>query len=297
MRSIVFIHLLILLALLNSCQIIDKPEEVPSFIYLDSFNFQSSTSQGSSSNKITDVWVYVDDNLAGMWELPATIPLHYKGSHKVSLYPGIKKNGASGYRVIYPFYTAYEANIELIQDSIIPINPSIQYKSGLSIWVEDFEDPGIKLFNHSTSDTSMIVVSNPPYTDLIEGNAGAIFMDADNFSSEMRTNELNFNNFPKQLDIPAYIEFDYKCNHEFYIGLLHKDNSVPSYQSMPLVTFYPTIDDNGISQWNKTYVYIPDGTNFFPSATDFDLYIQVLNPDAKDGIEIFMDNIKVIYNQ
>ena len=187
--------------------------------------------------------------------------------------------------------------MELIQDSIIPITPSIQYKSGLSIWIEDFEDPGIKLFNHSTSDTSMIVVSNPPYTDLIEGNAGAIFMDADNFSSEMRTNELSFNNFPKQLDTPAYIEFDYKCNHEFYIGLLHKDNSVPSYQQMPLVTFYPTDDDNGISQWNKTYVYISDGTNFFPAATDFDLYIQVLNSDAEDGIEIFIDNIKVIYNQ
>mgnify|MGYP006447917793 CR=1 FL=1 len=38
MKSIVFIPTLILLALLNSCQIIDKPEEVPSFIYVESFD-------------------------------------------------------------------------------------------------------------------------------------------------------------------------------------------------------------------------------------------------------------------
>jgi hypothetical protein len=66
---------------------------------------------------------------------------------------------------------------------------------------------------------------------------------------------------------------------------------------MPLVTFYPTTDDNGASQWNKTYVYISDGTNFFPAAAEFDIYIQALNPDAKDGIEILIDNIKVIYKQ
>jgi len=297
MKAIVFISTLILLALFNSCQIIDKPEEVPSFIYVESFDFQTTSNQGSNSSKITDVWVYVDDQLAGMWELPATVPLHYKGSHRVTLFPGIKKNGASGYRVKYPFYTSHEVTMDLIQDSIITILPSTQYESGLSFWVEDFEDPGIKLFNHSTSDTAMIIVSDPPYTDLKEGSAGAIFMDANNFSSEMRTNELSFNNFPTQLDIPAYIEFDYKCNHEFYIGLLHKDNSLPTYQSFNLVTFYPTDDENGVSQWNKTYVYISDGTNFFPSATDFDLYLQAFNSDAEDGIEIFFDNIKVIYRQ
>jgi len=284
-----------LLVLLNGCQIIDKPEEVPSFIYVESFDFQTTTNQGSNSNKITDVWVYVDDNLAGMWELPATIPLHYKGAHTITLHPGIKKNGSSSYRVKYPFYTGYEANIELIQDSVITIAPTTQYESGLNIWVEDFEDPGIKLYNHSTSDTSMIIVSNPPYTDLKEGSAGAIFMDAANFSSEMRTNELSFNNLPTQLDIPAYLEFDYKSNHEFYIGLLHKDNSVPTYQTFNLVTFYPTYDDNGVPQWNKTYVYLSDGTNFFPSATDFDFFIQAYNSDAINDIEIYFDNIKVIY--
>ena len=297
MKQIVFISTFILLVLLNGCQILDKPEEVPSFIYVESFNLQTTSLEGSSSNKITDVWVYIDDNLAGMWELPATIPLHTNGNHKVALYAGIKKNGAVGSRVKYPFYLPYTQNMELFRDSTIIITPTIQYESGLTFWVEDFEDPGIKLFKYPTSDTAMIIVSPPTYPDLFEGNAGAIFMDANNVLAEMRTNELSFNDFPNQLDIPAYIEMDYKCNNEFYVGILHKGNGVSSYLTQNLIKFNPTTDANGIPQWNKTYLYIPDATNFYPSATDYDIFIKGFNNTGIDGIEIFVDNIKVIFRQ
>ena len=63
----------IALLFLCSCQVFDRPEKIPSFIHIDHFDFSiTHSSQGSSSNKITDAWVYMDGNLEGVYELPST---------------------------------------------------------------------------------------------------------------------------------------------------------------------------------------------------------------------------------
>ena len=106
----------------------------------------------------------------------------------------------------------------------------------------------------------------------------------------------NINNFPTNLNIPAYIEMNYSCNYPFSIGILHKDASVPSYQKQPIITLFPTSTDT-IDNWNKTYLFISDATNFYTSATEFDLYISVSNSQANEDIKIRLDNIKVIFRQ
>ena len=83
---------IILLIFNFSCQIIDRPEKAPSFIQIEDFQFSiSNNNQGSSSEKITDAWIYVNGNLEGAYELPAIIPLHYEGIQDLSIYPGIKR--------------------------------------------------------------------------------------------------------------------------------------------------------------------------------------------------------------
>ena len=49
--------------------------------------------------------------------------------------------------------------------------------------------------------------------------------------------------------------------------------------------------------WNKTYLYIPDATNFFTSATEFDLFISATNESSENDIKILLDNFKVIFRQ
>ena len=112
---------------------------------------------------------------------------------------------------------------------------------------------------------------------------------------EMRTNELEFNQFPKNINVPAFIEMNYANNFPFEVGILHKDNILPSYVRQPLITFIPTYDFLDTVVWNKTYLYIPDATNFFPSATEFDLYFRIQNSDQQDDIRVRLDNIKVIF--
>ena len=62
---------IILLVFNFSCQIIDRPEKAPSFIQIEDFQFSiSNNNQGTSSEKITDAWIYVNGNLEGAYELP-----------------------------------------------------------------------------------------------------------------------------------------------------------------------------------------------------------------------------------
>lgn len=288
-------YFIIIVLFLCSCQLIDQPEIAPSFISVSKFDFNISTSdQGSESEKITDVWVYLDNNLEGVYELPATLPLHYQGTHELKLYPGIKRNGISADRKKYPFYTPYTTVINLIQDSIIPIAPNTVYEENLYIKVENFEDAN-HIFNTASNSQVELTIIDQQSEETFEGSSGAIDMNGADYYCELRTNELDFNAFPKNLNIPAYIEMDYANNHPFEIGILHKDASIPTYQKQALITLVPTFNSDEPLRWNKTYLYISDATNFYTSATEFDLYISVLNADVLENIKIRFDNFKVIY--
>ena len=286
-----FFYLLLLFNL--SCQLIDQPEEIPSFIHINDFSFSvNNSNQGSNSEKIIDAWIYINGNLEGVYEMPATIPLHYQGVKNLSIYPGIKRNGISADRKKYPFYLPFNTSINLIPDSIIEINPSTEYEEDLFFWVEDFEDPQHKFQSHSTSQVDLSILDSPE-SFLFEGDAGIITMDSSQFYCEIRTNELDFNQFPKNLNIPAYIELNYANNFPFSLGILHKNASLPAYQNQALITMIPTFEDSVI--WNKTYLYIPDATSLYSSATEFDIYISVVNDNYQNDIMILFDNFKVIY--
>ena len=278
-----------------SCQIIDSPEKAPSFIHIDDFIFNiSNNNQGTNSEKITDAWIYVNGNLEGVYELPATIPLHYEGNKNLVIYPGIKRNGIAADRKKYSFYLPFDTTCNLIPDSILNILPTTTYEEDLYFWIEDFEDPQHKFQSHTLSQVDLTIVEFPE-TSLFEGDAGIINMDSSQYYCEIRTNELDFNQFPKNLNIPAYVELNYANNYPFTLGILHKDASLPAYQKQALITLIPTYENEIL--WNKTYLFIPDATSFFTSATEFDLYISVTNDNYNNDISILLDNFKVIFRQ
>ena len=67
-------------------------KKAPSFIHIDDFIFNiSNNNQGTNSEKISDAWIYVNGNLEGVYELPATIPLHYEGLKNLVIYPVLKE--------------------------------------------------------------------------------------------------------------------------------------------------------------------------------------------------------------
>jgi len=53
--------------------LINPAEPIPSYIHIDKIDLTTDySSQGTSSNKITDAWIYVDNELIGAFEMPVT---------------------------------------------------------------------------------------------------------------------------------------------------------------------------------------------------------------------------------
>ncbi len=126
---------------LYGCEIINKEEPIPSYIYIEKFSVSSNiTTQGYPSEKITDAWVYANNNFIGVFELPAKIPVIALGETEFLIYAGIKENGISGTGVIYPFYNSYLLTQNLSEENIDSIFPSTTYKPDLNyIFMERFE--------------------------------------------------------------------------------------------------------------------------------------------------------------
>src|SRR3989337_3990814 len=83
----------------------NKEEPIPSYIHIDAINLSTNyTIEGSSSNKILNAWIYIDDQSVGAFELPCTVPVLAVGSHEIKIQAGIKENGIDATRIYYPFY-------------------------------------------------------------------------------------------------------------------------------------------------------------------------------------------------
>ena len=106
-----FPYFIILIFILISC---NKEEEIPSYIGINDFNLTSNSSFGENTENITDVWIYIDENLQGVYEIPVTFPVLNKGLQNIRIKAGVKANGIASTRIQYPFYTSYLDTVELV---------------------------------------------------------------------------------------------------------------------------------------------------------------------------------------
>lgn len=273
----------VMIVSVNSCDIINPEEPVPSYIHIDKFNLTTTSDQGSSSSKITDAWVYVDDQLVGAYELPATLPVLYEGTHTVMIKPGIKVNGIAATRAIYPFYTYYSSDVNLIKDSVITINPNIFYNSETIFeWKEAFEDGGISIENTMFSDTTMEKTSDY----IFEGNySGIVHLDANHSLYEGRS----INNFDLPGgDTPVFLELNYKTECEIYVGLFA--NTLTGSDDVGILFL------NKSDTWNKIYINLKNAVNNSTDADDFKVFFQMDNStnDVTNPVILF-DNIKLVH--
>jgi hypothetical protein len=58
------------------CSKFDPSEPIPSYIKIDAVSIDATTAQGSNNAKgIIDAWIYVDEELIGVFELPLNVPV------------------------------------------------------------------------------------------------------------------------------------------------------------------------------------------------------------------------------
>lgn len=273
--------------ILPSCELINPDEEIPSYIKIDTITLTTTYAvEGSASHKITDAWVYVDDQLVGVYELPALIPVLKNGTSKITVLAGIKMNGIAATRVPYPFFRSYEITTELFTDSIIILQPSVKYHTNVTFaWKEDFENPGFTLEPTAISDTTINRITDIDH--VFEGNACGLFaLSSQQDFCECKT--INTYELPKGGSY-VFLELNYKCNNRFRIGIFVNEPG-------GLVTQVPqTIVINPSENWNKIYVNLTKEVSLFANAINHNIYFGVL-PDA--GVaepKVYLDNIKLIW--
>lgn len=270
---------------LISCSTFDYKAEIPSYIEINEITHTTDSLQGSPHHNIKDVWVYVDDNAIGAYELPAKFPVLYEGSHEVKIRAGIKTDGFSNVRNEYQFYDFYTTTEKLIRGSSTVIIPDIKYFAGITFeMLEDFEIGSI-FQPASVSDTGIILKAINTLS-VLGSQSAVIYLDDANSYFEIATNN-------EQYTLPfgsrVFLELTYSCNNAFSIGLL-KNTFNGSEKINAYITLYPT------EGWNKIYINFTDYIIPHSDALSYELYFSGNKDDGNTLGSITLDNIKLIHD-
>lgn len=275
--------------LFNSCNLINPAEPVPSYIRIDSVHLliNDPLKEGSSSHKIKDVWVYVDNQPVGTYEMPAKFPVLNTGTKSVIIDPGILLNGISASRIRYPFFKPYTTTINLRSGEITDITDvTTTYYPGTKFWIEDFEG-GISFVPDNGSDTGMVLLSGS--SEVFEGtNSAKIYLTPSQTYFKVNSNTSEDFDFLPTNGKQVFLEMNYKNNIIFTVGLTAYDIA-GTHVSNDVIALNPKED------WNKIYIELEPTIMNTPNAVKFKIYFTATKASGSDA-EILLDNLKVVYN-
>ena len=257
---------------------------IPTYFQINEIRFNDNINGETSTSKISDAWVYVNDQKQGIYEMPCTFPVIGDGTNNIKIFSGIKVNGISASRDIYPFYESYDTTINFISDSILSLLPTTKYKQNLNFYSEDFDGLGNNFDISINSDTNFI---SPFPTDSVYGelsNIGKVFLEDPFLNFEATTFEID--DFPSA-GSPVYLELDYKNNSTFIIGAYV--NFSQSVIKKSIIAINPSED------WNKIYVNLTPTINESIGAQSLKVFLSMLRPESMNSAELSIENFKIIY--
>lgn len=265
--------LLIFLSII-SCE---KKDNTPSFIRVNTVNLNNNEDFGSSTENITDVWVYLEDNLQGVYEIPVEFPVLDEGVKNIRIKAGVKANGIASTRIQYPFYTSYLDTIDLVKDDVVEITPDFSYNEAFEAIIEDFENSGTIIDSTLSSEIDFTIIDDN------QNSYGFAEIVSPNINFEIATQELTL---PQQ-GAPVYLELDYKSTTEFIVGM---------YINYPQeVVKSELIWVTSKDEWNKIYINLTQTVSESIGALSFKVFINMRRNDSSTLEEISFDNIKILH--
>ncbi len=272
----------------TGCSWFNRDEPVPAYITIEPFEVITTSAQGTNSHAIADGWITVNGESLGPQELPATIPVLQSGELEVRVDPGIKNNGISGERKKYPFFDFFATSASFSEGQITSISPTTTYFSSCQFWIEDFEDAGVQLAAHSSSQVGINQVGS---SNQFEGsNAGLIALgSSENFALIQSTANLIL---PK-LGRRVYLELNYRCTHPFRVGVLHK--YFTGEESFSYIATVSDTETDGVFIWKKIYIELTEKVSEDQFSINQEIYFEITKGSDVSNATLYIDNIKVIY--
>ncbi|MGB1205594.1 MAG: hypothetical protein ACPG5B_08120 [Chitinophagales bacterium] len=276
----------VLFALIFAATSCTQTDIVPSYLQIDTITLDTYTQEGSSSHLIESVWTFVNGEPLGVYELPATIAVLAEGASEIVIRPGIKNNGISNTRVMYPFYQTQSASIELSASNTTTLNFETSYiEPTVFSFINDFEVSN----NFESTDLlyAPLQVINEP--DLVfEGTrSGAVYLNEVDTFFQIKTNVGYL--LPDQ-NYPVYLEMNYRCNQTFQV-LLRASNLQGA--SIIWSQLYVGKKEN----WNKIYIELTETATDL-NQQDFDVFEVLFQATLADTLEtayFYWDNVKLLH--
>jgi hypothetical protein len=287
-----YLYIFVLLSFgLSSCV---KNNPLPVYLEINKWVLNSNpgsgvlpnTNPGILTQNFSDVWVYIDGKIIGVFEVPCKIPVLVSGSCKITLYPAIKNNGISATKKIYPFVEPFETTLELVSGDTYTFNPTTRYFANTQFWIEDFDQSSVKIeTDQSASNATLAVESNSSVGPW--GNYGHIALTSSDSLWVGLTNEFLY--LPKS-GAEVYMEVDYKNTSSILTGLISYASGVP--------TDHPNVSMNAQTsdvKWKKIYIDLKDIVSNTASANNYKAYLRTLLDAGLSSGDVYIDNIKIVH--
>jgi hypothetical protein len=289
MKYIFFLFLGTLLFIINSCT---KNNPDPSWLEVTKWTLNANPNltglEGSLTQNISEAWVYVDDEIIGVFEVPFKIPILKEGSVNIKIYPAIKNNGISATKKVYPFLEPYVVTGNLVKNQTLTLNPITQYYNAVQFWIEDFEDAAVKIENDPNSAAQITTGNDPLILQSFNGNNyGKVVLNSVDTTWIGYTNvEMNL---PRSAEV--YLEIDYYNTNAVITGLL----AVSPSGVQPNPNIQLNAQSPSSVKWKKIYIDLRElVSNSNPSAYFEQSFQAELDEGDSEGV-IIIDNIKVVH--
>ncbi len=241
----------------------------PIYISIDSTRFEATSAQGGNTSDIVDIWMEANSDDLGASQIPITVPVLQENVVKFLFQAGIRENGASNNRKIYPFYTLDTLTVDTPRLSTIHYTPRFKYVDGLNFNVEAFETAGLLYSGLAKINDANVrygigcgkIYVAPTETEKIASMDNAITLAGGQ---------------------QVYLEVDYKSTNSMEIGLLVNGDELPI-----IALFQQT-------EWNKLYLNLSDPVSAY-SGSNFKIYFKVVKANGSTDATVYLDNIKLIY--
>ncbi len=273
---------------LASCDILDKDETVPGFVRITNADLTTIlNSEGAATHNIVDVHVFANEKFVGTFELPATVPILENGITRLNINAGIKSDGLTSNRQIYPFYAPLLAELNLEPGIVTPLNTAElavfeYFPSGLNFFIEDFESIGNAL-QQSPNSTAIFTLTNEP--NEVRSGSGSLRVELtpenDYF---LATTTWDLPVLPRGRDM--YMEIDFRGTNALEIGVI---TETPEFTKTFAIGLLPQ------DEYTKVYIDMTSeiSSQFQTSAVKF-YFESKLQPGQSEST-ILIDNLKFVF--
>lgn len=269
-----------------SCSLIDNDAPIPAYIVVNDVSVFTKENEGEPTHNITEVWAYADNQLLGVYPLPAKIPVILNEKDiDFTIFPGFRNNGEQSRSFTYNLMNTFEFTDNLEPGEEKEISPKFTYKEQAKFdFVEGFESTS-HIFTLDLDENEATQIVSSSEDKKVGSKSGKISLNTANSFISAAT-IFNFDG-SNNAGSDSYLEMDYKNDVPFFVGVIYvQDNQEIS---QPLLVVNPKED------WNKIYV---DFTSILtsPAITSYRLYFTTdLEPLEVDSGEIFIDNLKFVH--